>query len=85
MDNNLNQGVLFLNDNPTSDKAPKFRGSINVGGKEYYLAAWQNTTKDKTKDYISLKLTEPDVTQAGAKTNSQAASSEQAPARKQMF
>lgn len=84
MDNNLNQGVLFLNDNPTSDKAPKFRGSINVGGKEYYLAAWQNTTKDGTKDYISLKLSEPDASQSGqAKT--QSPSTEQVPARKPMF
>lgn len=65
MSNNLNQGVLFTNDNPTSDKSPGFTGSINVGGKEYRLAAWQNTAKDGSKDYLSIKVTEPDPSRDG--------------------
>lgn len=37
---NTNRGVLFKNDRKESDKHPDYRGSINVDGVEFWLAAW---------------------------------------------
>lgn len=37
---NTDRGVLFKNDRKTSDNHPDYRGSINVGGVEYWLSAW---------------------------------------------
>ncbi len=34
-----NSGVLFKNESP-NEKAPAYKGKINVDGKEYELAAW---------------------------------------------
>lgn len=33
-------GILFRNDKRTSDKHPTHRGSITIGGVEYFLSAW---------------------------------------------
>jgi uncharacterized protein (DUF736 family) len=54
---NTNSGVLFKNDNATSDKAPAYKGKINVNGKDYELAAW--VREGKTGKFLSLKLQEP--------------------------
>jgi hypothetical protein len=48
------------------DKSPEYRGSINVDGKEYWLAAWINSNDDGSK-YFSGKVTAKDATQAPAK------------------
>jgi len=40
MTQNENNGVLFKNDKKTQDKHPDYRGEANVGGTEYWLAAW---------------------------------------------
>ena len=37
---NTNRGILFRNDRKDNDKHPDYRGSINVGGVEYWLSAW---------------------------------------------
>lgn len=37
---NTDRGVLFKNDRKDSDKHPDYKGSINVGGTEYWLSAW---------------------------------------------
>jgi hypothetical protein len=60
---NTNRGVLFVNDRKQSDKHPDYKGSINVGGKEFWLSAWMKTgTKG---EFISLSV-EPKEEQAGA-------------------
>ena len=42
MDNNVrdNSGVLFRSDKKESEKHPDYRGSITVGGKEYWISGW---------------------------------------------
>ena len=52
---NTNRGALFTNERKTSDKHPAYRGSINVGGKEYWLSAWIKTGKSGAK-FMSLSI-----------------------------
>lgn len=40
---NTNRGVLFKNDRKESDKHPDYKGSVNVGGTEFWLDAWIKT------------------------------------------
>jgi uncharacterized protein (DUF736 family) len=54
--NNDNSGVLFKNESE-NEKAPKWKGKINVDGKDYRLAAWVRESKAGTK-FISLKVSE---------------------------
>jgi hypothetical protein len=51
-----NSGVLFKNESP-NEKAPAYKGKINVDGKEYELAAWLK--EGKNGKYMSLKVQEP--------------------------
>lgn len=37
---NTNRGALFKNDRKESDNHPDYKGSVNVGGVEYWLSAW---------------------------------------------
>lgn len=37
---NTNRGVLFKNDRKEQDNHPDYKGSINVGGVEFWLSAW---------------------------------------------
>ena len=55
---NENTGVLFKNESP-NDKAPAYRGKINVDGKEYELAAWIREAKSGKGKFMSLKIQEP--------------------------
>jgi hypothetical protein len=41
---NSNRGALFVNDRKEQDSHPDLKGSINVGGKEYWLSAWNRDT-----------------------------------------
>lgn len=54
---NTNSGVLFKNESD-NDKAPSYKGKINVDGKEYELAAWVRVGKSGQK-FMSLKVQEP--------------------------
>jgi hypothetical protein len=53
---NENSGVLFKNDKATNEKAPGYTGKINVGGKEFRLAAW--VKEGKNGKFFSLKVSE---------------------------
>jgi len=53
--NNTNTGVLFKNESD-NEKAPAYKGKINVNGKEYELAAW--IKEGKTGKFMSLKVQE---------------------------
>jgi hypothetical protein len=37
---NTNKGVIFKNDKKGNDKAPDYKGTINIEGKEYEIACW---------------------------------------------
>jgi len=55
---NTNSGVLFKNETD-NEKAPMYKGKINVEGKEYELAAWLREAKSGKGKFLSLKVQEP--------------------------
>lgn len=55
---NTNTGVLFKNESD-NEKAPVYKGKINVDGKEYELAAWIREAKSGKGKFLSLKVQEP--------------------------
>jgi hypothetical protein len=55
---NENTGVLFKNETD-NEKAPMYKGKINVDGKEYELAAWLREAKSGKGKFLSLKVQEP--------------------------
>lgn len=62
---NTNKGILFINDRKTTDKHPDYKGSINVGGKEFWLSAWMKQTAKG--DAISLSIEAKDAQQSAPK------------------
>ena len=53
---NTNTGAIFVNDKKTSDKHPDRKGSLNVGGVDYWLSGWLK--KDKNGNpFMSLAVT----------------------------
>jgi uncharacterized protein (DUF736 family) len=52
---NTNSGALFKNEDKESEKHPDYRGSINVGGTDFWLSAWLKTSKKGTK-FMSLSV-----------------------------
>jgi hypothetical protein len=50
-----NRGALFRNDDKTEEKHPDYRGSLNVGGRDFWLSAWLKVSKKGTK-YMSLAI-----------------------------
>ena len=59
---NKNSGVLFSNRDAkaNNERAPDYKGSINVDGVEYWLSAWIKEGRDGTKlagqKYMSLSV-----------------------------
>lgn len=64
---NENSGALFKNTEKKTDKHPDYRGSINVGGTDYWLSAWIKKSKDG-KTYMSLAVSDK---QGGGKKREQ--------------
>ena len=52
---NTNSGVLFKNESD-NEKAPMYKGKINVDGKEYELAAWLREAKSGSETFLCLTL-----------------------------
>ena len=55
--NKPGQGAIFKN-KKTNDKAPDYRGSINIDGKDYEVAGWVRPTKTGD-NFLSLTAKEP--------------------------
>lgn len=50
---NTNRGALFRNERKAKETDPDHTGSINIDGKEFWLNAWVNESRDGRK-YFSL-------------------------------
>ena len=74
MDNEL-KGVLFKNEKKTSDNHPDYKGTATIGGVEYWLSSWINTSAKDGKKYMALSFQAKDhqqsnpVNDAGAKVS----------------
>lgn len=53
-DNN-NTGALFRNETKEEPNHPDYRGSAEVGGEQFWLAAWLKTSK-KGQKFMSLSF-----------------------------
>lgn len=52
---NTNTGVLFKSKEQKTDKHPGYSGTVNVDGKEYWLAGWVKESKQGER-FFSLAL-----------------------------
>jgi hypothetical protein len=59
---NENKGALFVNEKKDSEKFPDYNGSINVGGKEYWLSGWKKKSEKTGKTFLSLSVREKQET-----------------------
>ena len=53
---NTNRGMLYRNENKQEEKHPDYTGSINVGGKDYWLSGWVKESKKDGKKFFSLSV-----------------------------
>lgn len=70
---NTDRGALFRNDKKETETHPDYKGSINVGGTEYWLSSWIKTSKDGKK-YMSLSVKAKDAQPAQQAAQSRAPS-----------
>ena len=50
-------GAFFKNDKKGNEKAPVYKGKINIEGKEYPLAGW--VKEGKNGKFLALKVEKP--------------------------
>lgn len=58
METKNNSGVAFKNAKKTNEKAPDYKGTVNVNGKEMEIAMWVKESQKGTK-YFSVAFQEP--------------------------
>ena len=63
---NTDKGALFKNDKKETEKHPDYKGSLNVGGTDYWISGWLKTSKAGAK-YMSLSVSAKDENKAPRK------------------
>jgi len=63
-----NRGVLFKNEEKENERHADYRGSINVGGTEFWLNAWIKTSSKTGKKFMSLSVKPKDAAAAKPKS-----------------
>jgi len=53
---NRDRGVLYRNENKTSENHPDYSGSVNVSGTDYWLSGWLKESKKDGKKFFSLSV-----------------------------
>lgn len=85
---NTNSGILTKNDKQGNESRPDYRGSINVGGVDYWLSAWIKTGRDGTKlagqKYMSLSVQPKDASYSGGVAPAAAPAAAPAPSAPRM-
>lgn len=74
------RGALFKNDRKESERHPDYKGSINVGGAEYWLSAWIKEGKKGKFMSLSVEPKQAKPAQNDYAKQSQASMKSQAPA-----
>lgn len=54
--NNTDRGVLYRNENKTSENHPDYSGSVNVSGTDFWLSGWLKESKKNGKKFFSLSV-----------------------------
>jgi hypothetical protein len=60
---NTDKGALFKNDRKENDKHPDMKGTLNVGGKDFWISAWFNQN-EKVGKFVKLAVTEKEEKKA---------------------
>lgn len=63
-----NSGSLWKNDDKTEDSHPNAKGTVMVGGVEYWVSAWTKTTKTGDK-FQSLSFKKKDAPKPAEKAS----------------
>ena len=53
---NRDRGVLYKNENKTSENHPDYSGSVNVAGTDFWLSGWLKESKKDGKKFFSLSV-----------------------------
>jgi hypothetical protein len=68
---NSNRGALFKNDRKEKETHPDYKGSLNVGGVDYWLSSWISKSKaGATYMSLSIQPKEAPAAKAAASGNS---------------
>lgn len=60
---NTNKGVIFKNDQKGNEKAPIYKGKINVEGKDYEISLWVRES-EKAGKFFSASIQQKQEQQA---------------------
>lgn len=53
-----NKGLIFANTLKEKENQPDYNGYLNIGGKQYKLAAWKQMSQKDGKMYLSCSIDE---------------------------
>lgn len=73
------KGVLFVVDNPVSDRHPDYNGQAQIDGKEYWVSGWENESRDGVV-FVRLSFREKDETREEYERQQRASSKRRKPA-----